>query len=160
MESARALHGRAAITLARHRDSFSTSSLRSLATHPNLPPVTQFGGREVILSQSILVADNEEAQIDTNLAGNPLKLTLKFVTNPEGKPQVHWTGEPQQATLHFTIYNWVSPLGSSLFEPIRLGETPDGRSFGFQLVHFRIGKLNRADFYLLLGGQYGKPDAT
>ncbi len=99
-------------------------------------------GREVLLSESLLIADNEEALINTTLGGQPLTLRIRFVTTGEKKSRFQWdTSTP--GTIKFTIYDWENPLGTTLTEPVRLGEIGDGRPFGFQLAQWRVANWRR-----------------
>ena len=116
-------------------------------------------GRELLLRESFLIKDNEEVEIKTEFGGQPLKLTIRFVKSGspvQTKPRIDWdTSTP--GTIKFTATDWGNPVGTAVSEPIRLGEI-GGKLFGFQLVQWRIGITNRVDFFLFVGGEYGKPD--
>jgi hypothetical protein len=112
------------------------------------------------LQESFLIGDNEEARIETTLGGQPLTLLIRFVSSGspfKTKARMDWnTSTP--GTVKFTAYDWENPLGTAVSEPIRLGEIGDGRPFGFQVAQSRVGNTNRVDFFLLVSGEYGKPD--
>ena len=115
------------------------------------------GERKLALRKTILIADNEEVRTNLTFGGKLLTLTIRFVADNGSKQRIDWdTRQPD--TIKFTAYNWANALGSATPEPVLLGQMDDGRPFGFQLAHWRIGNLNRADFFLLVGGQNAKLD--
>ena len=110
-----------------------------------------------MLSQTIIVGDNEDVITNHMIGGRMFKFVLRFTSDSSGKGSVHWAIDGD--TIRFTISNWHNAVGTILPQPVRLGEVGDGREFGFQIAHWAIGRTgNRADFQIMVGGNYAEPD--
>lgn len=117
--------------------------------------VVKSGGREVIFSRTILAADDEYVEIAFNHGDNTFKFGITFRSYEGVSPKVNWSFLDD--TLQIVVDGWNSPIGTALTEPVKLGNV-DGTTFGFHLAQFRVGKINRADFQVLLGeGNYAQP---
>jgi hypothetical protein len=110
------------------------------------------GGKEVILSQTLLIPDGEEATVETVVEGWTVKIIVHFIPNGSEKPTVEWITEDD--FLRMTFKGWRSTLGGGSQKPLKLGETETKRPLEFMVYHMRSGKLNRLDLQLLLGGPH------
>ena len=102
-------------------------------------------GKRVVHSESLLVRNGQEAQMDVPLEGAVLKFSLKF---EPGEPQSgKWTAEGDRTKFVFT--GWGTTLGTCTSEPMKLGDIGNKKLY-FQLANFAIADMNVAQFFLLL----------
>jgi hypothetical protein len=102
-----------------------------------------------------LVPDDTEITFDVPVNENlpngivtmpPLRFSIRF--NPNATPtQVRWNATSGIIRIDFD--SWTNSLGSTMNQPVRLGEIPHARLLYLYVFHHRLGTTNRLDFQIL-----------
>jgi hypothetical protein len=109
-------------------------------------------GQELVSAADFLVPDNMEASVAVPLAlgMQTIRFTLQFVPAPEGQQGGTSSWINDSGVIKFTFVGWASPLGTAFTEPLRIGDV-NGLPLFVQIAHRRIGFLNQATWYVLVG---------
>jgi hypothetical protein len=114
---------------------------------------TQFlGNRQVVWNGTLIVPDGESARVETQLGGWPLKIVIFCYPNAKSS-EITWSGKENALELSFK--GWTNSLLTGVRTAQKLGQTNDGRAFGFIATAQRAGQLTKIDFQILWGGSYG-----
>lgn len=111
----------------------------------------KIGNKELSFSETFLVRDNEEIDIEIDVDEWLLKITIIMLGDAHGNPTLNWHAvSDNHARIEFK--GWTNPLGTGTQEPVQLGTTDTTkRAVYFSAFNFRAGGMNRFDFQILLG---------
>jgi hypothetical protein len=114
------------------------------------------GERELIFSATVITQD--ECDVTCTFPINEVQTTviLCFHPSPEGgkeQPSVE-AKVIGQNQLRIGLRGWSNAIGTATKEPVKIGQTSDGRGIGILLYSQRVGDINRLDFQVVLGGSY------
>ena len=110
----------------------------------------KIGNKKQIYSATFLAQDGELAEVEVSIQPNEnLTLAFEFVVGHGGLGTISWNGEDSR--VKFTLTDWRNSLGSTLKEPLKLGQI-NGEDLFFSLSHQLIGeKTNLVHIFLYLG---------
>jgi hypothetical protein len=115
------------------------------------------GDREVIYTVTCIIPDNVEAKFNAPLSfGERLTLppptvnfSFIFKDEPSEQSTASWVAKENHIT--FTMHGWRNLLGTTLVEPMQVGEL-HGRPLSFVFTHHLIGQSsNLVTVQILLG---------
>jgi hypothetical protein len=114
----------------------------------------KIGNKELSFSETFIIRDNEEINIDAVVDNWPLKITIILLADSHGNTSLSWQAvSDNHARIEFK--GWANPSGVSTQEPLQLGTTDTSkRAVYFSALNIRVGSTNRFDFQLLLGGAH------
>lgn len=113
--------------------------------------MTKIGEKTVVHSETLIVRDEESADLTILVEGWPLKFVLSF--HPEGAAEqtVNWSVEND--ALRLRLNRWTNSLGTSLSEPAAIAKSPTGKTIELLLYQHHIGNLNRVDLQFTVRDQ-------
>lgn len=114
----------------------------------------KIGDKELCFSTTLLMTDEQEAEIVTVVDDWELKITIALVQKSNEEKSISWSAVTgNHARIEFC--GWRDSLGSATASPVYIGVTDtSNRAVGFGACHHRVGTVNRLDFQIYLGGVY------
>lgn len=115
-----------------------------------MPPIT-INDRTLVLSQTLILENDEVAHVWLPLDGQAFPVTLRFTTDA-GDSRARWAVEDGELRMAFE--GWDNPLGSGLKKPRRIGKIGE-HVIGFSVAHHMAGdKLHVVVIQFYTGGTY------
>lgn len=111
----------------------------------------QVGDRQLIFSETFLLADNEVAHIEVPLGSGSLAVRIRFEPSTNDATG-RWRFENNVLIMDFS--GWNNPLGVCLTKPARIGDVEE-KPLGFTVAQQKVGQVNNLitlQFYI--GGTY------
>lgn len=105
-------------------------------------------GKQVLLSETLLLRDEEEGLVSVELGDKVLKISLKFRA-AVGEVRSSWEADGDVLRMIFTGFKFA--LGVAQSAPQEIAKI-DGVPIYFDIAHHRIGESNLVHFFLLKGG--------
>ena len=120
------------------------------------------GDKEVLLSETVFVPYEEEAEIELKLGENDhLILVLAFeesaTENEEGKEKeqtkasFNISGEGNKGKI--TFRDWTNTFGSSITKPIFFASDNNGNRISFLGNVIKLGEMYKVEIQLMRGGE-------
>lgn len=110
--------------------------------------MTKIGSRTVIHSTTVLVRDEENADISFSVDNWAIKLIISFHPEERLEQSAEWAVENDAMRLR--LYRWINPLGTTLAQPTYIGKSPTGKPIELILYQHHIGDFNRVDLQFMM----------
>ncbi len=112
------------------------------------------GNNEFVFSQTFILPENEELSLAIPIQGWLIKLIFAFeITNNKNDRGIRIESKVDHAKIIFL--NWDNSLGTATVQPIEIGKHSNGNTLYLMATNYRIGKVNKLDVQILLGGANG-----
>lgn len=112
----------------------------------------KIGNREVVSTQSFIVARGETVEFSFSIGAQPLHFKVTFIEDSSKDP-VSW--EVDGITLDMTFANWMShgSLLATLKKPFKIGII-NGSPFGFQVACTSATEVYQVQMIFMHGGEF------
>jgi hypothetical protein len=112
----------------------------------------KIGNREVVSTQSFIVAKGETVEFSFGVGNQPLNFKVTFIEDAAKEP-VSW--KVDGITLDMTFSNWMKhgPILATLKKPFKIGIV-DGLPFGFQVACTAATEVYQVQMIFMYGGDY------
>jgi hypothetical protein len=108
------------------------------------------GSRDVVYRGNFIVPENEGVMFTADVEGWLINFNVQF-ENDGTNQGVRIEPQPGNVKLIFT--NWNSSIGTTTVKPAALGTHQNGKKLSFMATNYGIGKVNKFDIHLMLGGE-------
>lgn len=110
------------------------------------------GDREVIFSHFFIVPAGESASFEVDSIKAKIRMEFPPDDPTSNETETKWTFS--NGTLVIVFKGWKNPLGGGFLRPAKLGDLPDGRPLGFNVMIYSIGGGHFVNVQLYAGGTY------
>ena len=100
------------------------------------------GGREIVYSTSLILAEDEDATFDFTVEGWGVQIRVLFEYD-DNENRIKLSSKDNVLEMRFM--NWGSKIGTTVRTPQIIGKSPTGRDLSFIAVHWKIGAVNKLD---------------
>lgn len=114
----------------------------------------KIGDKVLAFSQSYIIPENEELELQVPIEGWLIKLFFAFQTTEDKKDRgIRIEGSKDAA--RFIFNNWDNSLGTATIKPIEFGKHQNGKTIYLMASSHMIGSINQLTVQILLGGNNG-----
>lgn len=114
----------------------------------------KIGNKILAFSQSYLIPENEELELQVPIEGWLIKLFFTFQSTENEKDRGIRI-EASKDAARFIFNNWDNTLGTATIKPVEFGKHQNGKTLFLMASNHSIGSTNMLNVQILLGGENG-----
>lgn len=107
------------------------------------------GNKDVIKQQTILIPQNERAEIPGSFGGSNVTVGVSFSDDESGKADIRFSNENNRMNL--TFINWNNTIGVSTQTPVNIATNEHGHALSIMAASWRVGEANKLDLQFMVG---------
>jgi hypothetical protein len=112
--------------------------------------MTAVGDKQILITQTLLLRDDEVGKVEVPVEGEKLPVTIKFLSKKQAEPTADW--RYVDGTLNIDCAGW-GRAGGAMVKAHKIGDK-GGVPIGFNFVHNKVGSINHVTLQFYLGGTY------